>query len=106
MTPDTTGSGVLLRTIYVELEEQLKLSVTVTAYVPAVRFCKSSMIDPLDQANEYVPAGVTERSIEPFGFAQEVLSNALPEIAKLLLLPVTLNVSRTKQPLVPVIVIK
>ena len=95
-------TGVLSATTNVPVDEQEVASVIVTVNAPTSRFARSSVVAPFDQRKVYVPAGVTDRSIEPLGFVQEVLATGIAEKEKLVFRFVTSNVSSAWQPLASV----
>jgi hypothetical protein len=70
---ERTGGVVVLVSMKVSCEGQLKISVTVTVYIPAPIFWRSSVVDPLFHKKEYDPNGDIVISIEPFGLIHELL---------------------------------
>ncbi|MBK7409494.1 MAG: hypothetical protein IPJ40_16520 [Saprospirales bacterium] len=93
------GVGVLLVTVKLAVLVQLPPAETVTEYVPAAMFTRSSVVAPFDQMNVYVFEGVIVMSILPLGVVQEVTGLVLPAILIAGLLFVTVTVVVAVQPL-------
>ena len=93
------GGCVLSATVKLAVLVQLPPADTVTVYVPAAIFMRSSVVAPFDQMNVYAFGGVTVMSMLPLGAMQDVTGLTLPVILIVGLLFVTVAVVVAVQPL-------
>ena len=93
------GVGVLFATVKLAVLVQLPPAETVTEYVPAGMFTRSSVVAPFDQLKVYVFEGVAVMLMLPLGAVQEVTGLALPVILIAGLLFVTVAAVAAVQPL-------